>query len=96
MKPIRTTVIVIAIIAVLAAGFYFLLKTEPKDETDAAPSFTPTPTITLFKTEKENIAAIKITSEGSSYTVSKGGDGKWVVNNDPAIKISQSKADTLA
>lgn len=96
MKPIRTTVIVIAIIAVLAAGFYFLLKTEPKDDTDASPSFTPTPTITLFKTEKENITAIKITSEGSGYTVSKGEDGKWVVNNDPSIKISQSKADTLA
>ena len=58
MKPIRTTLILLAVIAVLGAGFFVLLKTEPK-ETESSPSFTPSPTINIFKTEKENIAKIK-------------------------------------
>lgn len=95
MKPIRTTLILLAVIAVLGAGFFVLLKTEPK-ETESSPSFTPSPTINIFKTEKENIAKIEITAEGESYFLSKSDDEKWVVNNDPSIKISQSKADTLA
>lgn len=96
MKPIRTIIIVIAIIAVLGAGFFFLLKMEPSEEEEAEPSYTSSPTINIYKTEKENITQIKITIEGESYTVAKTDDDRWVVNNDPSIKISQSKADTLA
>ena len=95
MKPIRTTVILLVIIAVLGAGFFVLLKTEPKEDTQATPSYTSTPTISIFKTEKENIEKIEVITEGETYFIAKQNE-KWVVNNDLSIKISQSKADTLA
>ncbi len=95
MKPIKNIIIILSIIAVLTTAFIVLLKTEPKDETPASPSFEPITTIDMFKAEKENIKSITVTKDGKSYTVAT--DGKsWVVNNDPSIKISQSRANTLA
>ncbi|MBR5156271.1 MAG: DUF4340 domain-containing protein [Clostridia bacterium] len=95
MKPIKNIIIILAIIAVLATAFVVLLKTEPKEELEATPSFEPITTVDMFKTEKENIKSITITKDGKSYTVATEGE-KWIVNNDPTIKISQSKANTLA
>lgn len=95
MKPMKTTVIILAMIAVLGVGFWALLKTEPKSEEEALPSVSSVPTIGMFKTEKENIESIEVTTEGESYSLSKQ-DDKWVVNHNTSVKISQSKADTLA
>lgn len=95
MKPIKNIIIILAIIAVLTAAFVVLLKTEPKDDAAVAPSFEPIKTVDLFKAEKENIKSITVTRDGKSYTVATNGEN-WVVNNDPSIKISQSKANTLA
>ena len=95
MKPIKNIIIILAIIAVLIVAFVVLLKTEPKDELKATPSFEPIQTIDMFKAEKENIKSITVTKDGKSYTVATNGE-KWIVNNDESIKISQSKANTLA
>lgn len=95
MKPMKTTVIILAIIAVLGVGFWALLKMEPKGEEEALPSYSSTPTISMFKTEKEKIESIEVTAEGENYSLSKQNE-KWVVNHDASVKISQSKADTLA
>ncbi len=95
MKPIKTTVIILLIIAVLGAGFFALLKTDPKKDAQASPSFSSAPTISVFKTEKENITELEVTADGENYVLTKQED-KWVVNHDSSVKISQSKADTLA
>ena len=96
MKPIKSLIIVLVIIAILTGGFIWLLNTEPQDNTDDPfASFEPSATITIFSTEKTNIKDIVVTNAGESYTLTQK-NSKWVVNNDETIKILQNKADTLA
>lgn len=96
MKPIKSLIIVLVIIAILTGGFIWLLNTEPVDNTDDPfASFEPSSTITIFSTEKENVKSMVVTNNGESYTLTKK-DSDWVVNNDESIKIMQNRADTLA
>ena len=96
MKPIKSLIIILVIIAILTGGFIWLLNTEPVDNTeDPFASFEPSNTITIFSTEKENVKNIVVTNNGESYTLTKK-DSDWIVNNDETIKIMQNRADTLA
>ncbi len=96
MKPIKSLIIILVIIAILTGGFIWLLNTEPVDNTDDPfASFEPSNTLTIFSAEKENIKNIAVTNNGESYTLTKNDSG-WIVNNDETIKIIQNRADTLA
>lgn len=92
MKPIRNILILVGVIVLLAGGFYLIQQYEPAEDAEAMPTFGPS--ITLFKTEKDSIQSVTVSSPEESYTLSKIG-AMWVVNNDPNIKISQSRVDTL-
>lgn len=93
MKLYRNIIILILIIALLGAGYYFVYKYEPKEEESG--DDTSFKTVTVFKTDKQNISSLEITNPDGSYQVSKGENDKWVINGDKTIKISQSKTDTL-
>ncbi|MGN1058946.1 MAG: DUF4340 domain-containing protein, partial [Clostridia bacterium] len=92
MKPIRNILILVGVIVLLAGGFYLIQQYEPAEDAEATPTLGPS--ITLFKTEKDNIRTVTVSNSEESYTLSKTGD-QWLVNNDPNIKISQSRVDTL-
>lgn len=93
MKLYRNIIILVVLIAILGAGYFFISKYEPaKEDTGIDTSYT---SVSVFKTDKENIKSVEIINENESYTVSKGENGKWIINGNPNIKVSQSKVDTL-
>ncbi len=92
MKPIRNILILVAVILVLIAGVVAVNRYQPAEDEDAQASMAPT--VSVFKTEKDNIISVTVTNSGEQYTLTKEG-GAWVVNHDASIRISQSRVDTL-
>jgi len=91
MKPIRTILILLVVIALLAGGFYWVTVYEPEPE---KPDISGIQTVNMFKVEKDSIASVQIQSLTETYTVSRSGEG-WVVNDNPGIKASNSRIETL-
>ncbi len=91
MKPIRTILIFLVVIALLGVGFYFVMQYDPQAERPAETGSQ----LYMYKTDVQNIAALSITNPNGSYYLQKI-DGLWVANSDPAIGISQDKVKTLA
>ncbi len=92
MKLLRNIVILLVVIGLLAGGLYFVLQYEPQEETAELPNVQ---TVNMFKIEKDSIVSLVVQSAEETYTVEKK-DGVWVVNDNPALKISQSRIETLA
>jgi len=92
LKPIRNIVILVAVIAVLIGGFYFITVYEPQPDETPAPSVAPT--VNMFKVEKDSILSVTVHNEEESYSVDRSGES-WLVNHNPAIKINQSRLETF-
>ncbi len=93
MKLYRNLIILFIIVASLGAGYYFVYKYEPSEENKEVE--TSLKTVSVFKTDKENLKSVEVISPDESYRISIGKNGKWIVNNDESIRVSQSKIDTL-
>ncbi len=91
MKPFRNIVILVLVIALLGGGLYFVTQYEPKTEDT---SLDLPDTVTIFKTEKDRIQAVKVTNPQEEYVLSKTGED-WVINGDASIKVSVSRIETL-
>lgn len=89
----RKRVIIIAVAVIALAGIYFgLTKLNKEDE---GGSQTASETISIFKTEKDNIVSITITTPDFEYTLYKQ-DDKWLVLGSEDIKLNNSKVESLA
>ena len=89
MKLYKNAIILLLVLAVLGGAYYFVLKWEPKKET------VKNDTVSIFKTEKENISEISIDSINGKYVFYREGE-EWKVKDNSSIKLNQSKVDTLA
>ncbi len=93
MKPIRNILIITGIIAVLAGGFYFVQTIEPVDKTQT-PQFSSS--VSVFKTEKNNITGVTVTRPDESFTLSKNkNDNSWFVVDHEEVKINPSRVETF-
>lgn len=93
MKPVRNILILAGVIILLVGGVYAVNRYQPKQEDKAAATMAPT--VSIFKTDKDNITTLAVTTpEEGTYALTKEGE-VWIVNNDPSIRISQSRVDTL-
>ncbi|MBR5236190.1 MAG: DUF4340 domain-containing protein [Clostridia bacterium] len=94
MKPIRNILIISGIIAVLAGGFYFVQKLEPVDKTQT-PQISVS-TVSVYKTDMTSITDVTVTLPDESFTISKNlNDNTWRVENNPQVKINQSRVETF-
>lgn len=91
MKPIRNILILTGVILLLVGGVYAVNRYQPKEDEVTTET---TQTVSIFKTEKSDIVSVMVTNPSESYTLTQQ-DGKWIVNGDAAIRISQSRVDTL-
>lgn len=92
-KMIRNAVIGILAIAVLSGAYYWAVKWEP-GKTDAGDEGSAFESISLFKTEEENISEIFIKNTEAVFTLKRSGEGDdavWSIPEYSDIEFSQSK-----
>lgn len=94
MKPIRNILIIIAVIAVLAGGFYWVLKFDPEAGKEPEPTPTYAPSVIVQKVDRDSIQKITVTNNGETYFIVKNGS-EWLLDNDPGIKLSSSRISTM-
>jgi len=87
MKLYKNVFILLLVLAILGGTYYFVKKIQPKEENK-------TETITIFKTEKDNISEIIIQTKDSELVLYKSGD-EWKVKADYEIKLNKSKVESL-
>ncbi|MBQ4517745.1 MAG: DUF4340 domain-containing protein [Clostridia bacterium] len=94
MKPIRNIIIIVAVIALLSGGFYWVLNFDP--EANKEPEATPTyaPSIVVTKIDRDSIQKVSIHNGSESYYVNKHGSD-WLLNDRTDIKLSSSRISTM-
>lgn len=94
-KNIVKIIIALAVLVLLGAGTYLLMRPSKSAETDNTAQTTPAPVYTLYETDIANMQSAVIKSETTDITVSRIGED-WTVNNLPAEDIDTSKTKSLA
>lgn len=93
MKLYRNIGILVVILALLVGVYFYASNQKPKEEP------VKDDTVTIFKTEKDNIIEISIKTANSHIVLTKGEDEKeWTLKkpNIPDIQLIHSKIDSLA
>lgn len=92
MKPFKNILILLIVILLLFGGLYAVIRFEPatdETETPALPS-----TVSIFKTEKNQIQSVTVTNPEETYTLVKNGE-EWSVSGEPAVKLSASRVESF-
>ena len=90
MKLYKNAIILLVILAILGGVYYYIDQKKPGTSND-----TTSETITIFKTEKDNISEINIITADHNITFYKDGE-EWKEKSSGNIKLVQSKIDNLA
>lgn len=92
-KLVRNIIILVAALAVLGGGLWWIMNVEPDSEEDEqqTPS---TDYETVYKAEEDDITAINIVHDGISLSFSKSGDD-WRLEGYNTSQVSQTKVKSL-
>lgn len=91
----RKRIILISTAVVLLVGAYFLVDRLSAPEEEPDNSYTPTETISIFSTDKDNIVSMTLSTPEHTYTFSRN-DKKWYVEGRENIKLNNARVDNLA
>jgi hypothetical protein len=92
---VKKRIILIGVAVLLLVGAYFLVNKLSAPEKEQDDGYTPSETISIFKTEKDNIVSMTIATPDHSYTFEKK-DEKWYVIGKENIKLNNVRIDNLA
>lgn len=90
---LRNSIIIGAILLLLAGAFVLVMRMSPMDNQTAA---TPQPTFTAYQIEQTDIQTITISdSEIGQIRVERAGEQEWTINNVAYTEIDPSKVSGL-
>ncbi len=94
MKLYRNIIIIVAIIALLITGMYFITKYNPEKNNPVDTSENEkTEMFNIYEADSENITRIKIKNADEEYELKKSED-LWILNNNPSIKLQMTAVST--
>lgn len=95
MKPIRNIIIIIAVIALLCGGFYWVIKFDPNANKEEGEQSLPlSQSVEVLKIDRDSIQKITVTNADETFFIAKNGND-WFMNNDGNIKLNTSRISTL-
>lgn len=83
----RSTWILLAVFATLAAGTLIWQRTEKKNGADPTPTSRPA----LFDFESGSIIQVQLANSSQSAVFDKQADGSWILNGDPSLSIDSDE-----
>ncbi len=83
----RSTWILLAVFAMLAAGTLIWQRTEKKSGVDPTPTSRPA----LFDFDSGSITQVQLENSSQSAVFEKRADGSWILNSDPSLAIDSDE-----
>ena len=94
MKLYRNIAIIVAVIALLITGMYFITKYNPEENNSGDTTENEkTEMFNIYEADSENITRIKIKNADEEYEIKKSKD-LWILNNNPSIKLQNTAIST--
>ncbi len=90
-KLIRNIIILVAVLAVIAGGFWWLMGYEPS--TDTEDKTAESSSVEVYKTDSDNITSVTV-EKNDKLVFTKHGDA-WGIEGYPAEKVSSDKVKSL-
>ncbi|MBQ9914715.1 MAG: DUF4340 domain-containing protein [Clostridia bacterium] len=91
MKSFKNILILGFVILALIGGHVAVQLYDPEA---GSPIGTPAPTVFMYQAEMDDVVRLTVAKGDAVYSLSRH-QGPWVLNEDPAIEISQDKVNTL-
>jgi hypothetical protein len=89
-KQLRTIIVIVVVIAMLAGAMLFLNKSDLFNKKTASSSPASAHTISVIKTDANDISLIAVTSKTGNYSISKTSTSTWTVDGLKDVPIKAS------
>lgn len=95
MKLYRNIIILISVIVFLALAMFFVVKYLPENEKNTpVQQETEDNMFNIYQADGDSVSKLRVKNAGEEYTLTLI-DDKWILNNDPTIKLKQTNVKTL-